>query len=206
MLAVTIIMNDDEIRVENFLRERGHNDVICWPDGPNEPPDFLIEGSIAIEVRRLNQNHAAGFETQGLEVVSKKLIDSIRSIALSLGPPTRGRSWFVSIDFRRPVGELKTLRALITEKLRDFIARDCHQEITFRISDTVAIQLAPSDKMHRTFFVIGGWVDGDSGGWLIPEMTKNISLCVDEKARKIARVRHKYPQGGSFSSTTLVPV
>lgn len=157
------------------------------------PPDFLIGGSIAIEVRRLNQNHVSAGGIKGLEEASRKFIDSIRKIALSLGPPTRGKSWYVSADFRRPIGDSKSLRRQIRTKLQDFIAAVHHEKITYNISNTVSIEITPSGILRETFFVIGGLNDRDTGGWLIPEMTKNIGLCIDEKSRKIARFQHKYP-------------
>lgn len=186
-------MNDDEIRVKNFLQECGYHDVTCWPDGPNAPPDFLIGGSIAIEVRRLNQNHVTNVGTRGLGEVSKQLIDSIEKIALSLRPPNHGRSWFIFVDFRRPVGDYKLLRGLIRVKLQDFMAGKTHEKSTFKISNRVSIEISPASKLHETFYVIGGFIDHDASGWVIPEMTKNIAICVDEKTRKIARVRDKYP-------------
>lgn len=49
-------------RSEGFARvhlhHRGFDDVVFEPS-PNEPPDFLINGKIAVEVRRLNQNFIA---------------------------------------------------------------------------------------------------------------------------------------------------
>jgi len=36
----------------HHLLFRGHSDVIYEPDG-NVPPDFLVEGRSAVEVRRL---------------------------------------------------------------------------------------------------------------------------------------------------------
>lgn len=37
-------------------------------------------------------------------------------------------------------------------------------------------------------------MDLDSGGWVIPELERNILLCIEEKRKKVARVRDKYPE------------
>jgi hypothetical protein len=47
---------------------RGFNNVVFHPDGRNSPPDFLISGGIAVEVRRLNQNKESAGGARGLEV------------------------------------------------------------------------------------------------------------------------------------------
>ena len=49
-------MKQEEKWVEEYLTHRGFRDIVYEPDG-NVPPDFLIDGKIAIEVRRLNQHH-----------------------------------------------------------------------------------------------------------------------------------------------------
>jgi len=44
------------------------------PDG-NTPPDFLVNGTIAVEVRRLNQNEIIESGHRGLEVTTFPLRD-----------------------------------------------------------------------------------------------------------------------------------
>ena len=58
-------MDETERIVLAHLTHRGFTDVVYEPDG-NIPPDFLVNGSIAIEVRRLNQNYFEGADAQGL--------------------------------------------------------------------------------------------------------------------------------------------
>jgi hypothetical protein len=41
---------------------------------------------------------------------------------------------------------------------------------------------------------LGGFSDHDSGGWIIPELEKNIRICAREKTEKIAGVRARYPE------------
>ena len=45
--------NEDEKIVYKYLQSLGYTDIIYEPDG-NIPPDFLIDDTIAVEVRRLN--------------------------------------------------------------------------------------------------------------------------------------------------------
>ena len=62
-------MDDSEARIAAYLAHRGFTDVVYEPDG-NVPPDFLVDGRIAVEVRRLNLNAVTGTEYQGLEEAS----------------------------------------------------------------------------------------------------------------------------------------
>ena len=62
-------MDATEKLVAKHLKHRGYANVVYEPDG-NIPPDFLVDGTIAIEVRRLNQNHFDGPDAKGLEEVA----------------------------------------------------------------------------------------------------------------------------------------
>jgi hypothetical protein len=49
-------LNKDEQRVEEYLKYLGYGSVEHEPI-KNETPDFLLDSEIAVEVRRLNNNH-----------------------------------------------------------------------------------------------------------------------------------------------------
>ncbi len=53
-------MNREESVVRQYLEHVGFQDIKYEPDG-NIPPDFLVGGRVAVEVRRLNQH----FNTEG---------------------------------------------------------------------------------------------------------------------------------------------
>src|SRR5206468_13124046 len=59
-------MDKSEQIAESHLRSRGFQDIMYEPDG-NVPPDFLVDGQIAVEVRRLNQNEDTPEGPRGLE-------------------------------------------------------------------------------------------------------------------------------------------
>ena len=41
---------------------------------------------------------------------------------------------------------------------------------------------------------MGGCSDLDSGGWVIPELERNLRICIDEKTSKTRAIREKYPE------------
>ena len=56
------------------------------------------------------------------------------------------------------------------------------------------IRFAPATKTFSTIFVLGSYSDGDSGGFVLSEMQRNMTICIEEKTRKVARVRSRYPE------------
>jgi hypothetical protein len=43
-------------------------------------------------------------------------------------------------------------------------------------------------------FVLGGSGDHDSGGFALSELVRNLSICVSEKSRRIARHKSRYDE------------
>ena len=112
-------MDSSEKLVENHLRHRGYCDLVYEPDG-NVPPDFLVNGTIAVEVRRLNQINFSGPAAKGLEEVAIPLWNKIIALLASMGAPTKGESWFVHFRFSRPVENWKTLEPKLQAGLKAF--------------------------------------------------------------------------------------
>ena len=59
-------MDETVLLADRDLRSLELGPVVYEPDG-NVPPDFAIDGSIAVEVRRLNQNYEEPDGAEGLE-------------------------------------------------------------------------------------------------------------------------------------------
>jgi hypothetical protein len=180
--------------VADFLAHQGYIDVEPHPDGNSSPPDFLVNGRIAVEVRRLNQNYyKAGTRTRGLED-SIPLRLKIKKLVLSLGPPTEDVSWFVGFRFRRPVEPWKKFKPKLRGALEGFINGATHMETRLEIGNRVRLEIFQASHLHSTFYVLGIIHDRDTSAWVIPEMEKNIRFVIDEKTKTIANVRSKYPE------------
>lgn len=187
-------MDASEKLVQDHLHHRGYVDVMYEPDG-NVPSDFLVNGAIAIEVRRLNQNHFAGPDAKGLEEVAISLRDKVKDLFSSMGAPTKSESWFVHFEFSRPVENWKTLRKKLRSALAAF--RDGTKQERAVIAKGRNFELevfCRTSKPHATMFVLAGYTDKESGGWLLAEMETNIRYCANEKEEKISEVRSKYPE------------
>ena len=187
-------MDESEQLVEKYLLALGRGSVVFEPDG-NIPPDFSLEGSIGIEVRRLNQNYERpDGSTEGLEELDIPLWQRLQRILPMLGPSIDGESWFVDIDFRRPVGQWKPLQTEIKQALLSFMRSTSRTTTTIKITQNLKLDLHPAGKDQGSFFLLFASSDDDSGGWVMAEVEKNLRLCLSVKEQKIAPYRDKYPE------------
>jgi hypothetical protein len=186
-------MDSSEECVKQYLSARGFRDIVYEPDG-NVPPDFLVDGRIAVEVRRLNQNVETPAGPRGLEEVAIPLQARIEKLLANMGPSASGESWYVSHQIGRPLPPWPELRPAIQSALTSFRARPERQPTCTPIGATFSIDLRRTGRPYSDFFVLGGYVDSDAGGFVLPEMGRNIRLCVEVKTKKIEAVRSKYPE------------
>jgi hypothetical protein len=187
-------MDESEALAAKLLGHLGYRSIEFEPDG-NVPPDFLVDGRIAVEVRRLNQHFSHGGTVQGLEQVQVPMWKNVKKLAATLGPPPLGEvSWYYSVDFRRPVEPWKTLMPKIERALMSFMGDPGRSKTTLYPADNVEIELMPAGMAHETFFVTGGQNDFDSGGFLLAELELNLRYCISEKTIKVASFRSRYTE------------
>lgn len=187
-------MDHSEKLADEYLRHLGFQDITYEPDG-NVPPDFLVDKKIAVEVRQLNQNQITDSGYCGLQEVAIPLFMKFKNFLTSLGSVDTGESWFVRYKFSRPLLPWNQLQAVVSERLIAF--RDnqhAQRRAKVIINEDFELDLIRATDAHPTFFVFGGYSDRDSGGWVFSETQKNLRICIEEKTRKIARVRSKYQE------------
>lgn len=183
----------DELIAQRYLKKCGFSDVVYEPI-KNCPPDFLCDGRVAVEVRRLNQTFDENGKRHGLEDAEIQLMHRVRKLLVSMGPSSQGRSWFVFYTFRRPLLNWVKLRLLLKEKLSFFAVSGDQRKFECTITPGFEIEVFPATKAHGQKFVFGGYMDDNSGGWMFSEMLSNIALCIEEKARKVEPVRKNYTE------------
>lgn len=184
-------MDAAEQLADAYLRFAGHNQIVFEPDG-NIPPDFLVDQRIAVEVRRLNQAHHDGERFRGLEEVEVPLSRFVRRTLNSLGPPQDGRSWFVSYSFSRPLPPKRQLGAEIRAALSSFLSEPQAGHTRFKITEGFSLTIFPAGKPHDQMFLLGGYSDNESGGWVLGELETHLKRCIAEKAKKIAPYQARY--------------
>lgn len=185
-------MDPIERHAKNFLLSQ-FQEVTFEPLGQSRPPDFLGDGRVAIEVRRLNQNTQNTGKITGLESIERKLSDAVGSILAGFGAPNSGKSWFVSYSFQRPLPDLKKLRNSIKEALdgipTDFATEDVR---SVQVHDNFKLMFSDAGVPLEQKFELGGYCDLDSGGWVQSELIRNVQICMDEKAQKMSAIEGVY--------------
>lgn len=180
-------MKAEEEHVQKHLEHRGFANIVYEPF-PNKMPDFEVDGRVAIEVRRLNQRN---FE-RGLEEVEIPLWYKMEKLVDSFGPSVNNESWFILFQFERPVEAWKTLSKKLKVALKDF--RDTPKKADGIIFKTKGFELEVirASEAEATMFIMGGSSDNDEGGWVFPEMEKNIRYCIEEKTSKREKALKSY--------------
>lgn len=202
-------MDSSERIVNHYLRSKGYSDIVYEPDG-NVPPDFLVNGRIAIEVRRLNQNViSVDGSVEGIEESFVPIWQALKRYLPTLGPAVCGESWFVSIDMRRPIESWRELKPMVRLALLQFMHSSVREPTTIKITRNLKLNLMPTETEFSSFFLLGAAIDFDAGGFVVAEVLRNLALCISQKEQKVALYRHKYPEwwlilpdyiGGSLDS------
>lgn len=184
-------MKSFEKIVEDHLRLRGFSDVVYEPDG-NVPPDFLVDGSIAVETRWLNQNDFTSTPPKGLEEAEFSLVMKLNRLLDRRGPSPETR--FIDVRYRRPIPDLRKIATATNAFLDDILAGKVPMKGKRSIADGVELTYESAVAGVGPMFCLGWDDDEDAGGWVIPLLNQNLAWCVLEKSRKVARYRDEYPQ------------
>ncbi|HEY9033006.1 MAG TPA: hypothetical protein VIN71_03630 [Pseudomonadales bacterium] len=185
-------MDDTEQIVRSWLQQQGYQQIVYEPDG-NVTPDFVLDGRIAVEVRRLNLNtieHRAG----RADVAPSALCAGLQALLAELSvSSTSEQSWLLDVRYRSRQPDWSALRPVLARALADFAcAGSPRQGIVFSNDDMVIAALARSPRSQQNEFVLLRCQPSETP--LATLLLENIRYCSNEKLAKIARVRDKYPQ------------
>ena len=183
-------MDGSEVATRELLAHMGFTDVVYEPDG-NIPPDFVVNGTIAVEVRRLNQNFDDGSDIRGLEEVTYPLWQKMTRLVESIAE-TNGNSWFVFFRFSRPVPPWGAIEPQLRGALLEFTAWADKRRVVVLSLPNFEVEVAEASNPLETFFRMGGMSDRQAGGWVVSEFITNIEHCASEKLRKTLPYRDKY--------------
>jgi hypothetical protein len=183
-------MNKEEKLALQYLENLGSKTIVHEPDG-NIPPDFLIDNEIGIEVRRLNQNYMSGNRNIGLEEIQFPLLHKIQNLLSEIKSDSFEKSYFVFYTFRRPI-KLNVIVSEMKHLLTEFAETGTIRAGDYVIHKRFKFRIFPASNKHEQIFVLGGYSDHDSGGFVISEVNRNLEICANEKSEKIKDLRWKY--------------
>lgn len=189
-------MNDDEKIANDYLSSVSGN-VIYEPDG-NIPPDFSVDISTGVEVRRLNQHYFSDDNcAEGLESDYHKITKMFQNLFKDFESEKPVKSYFVSIRWHKPLGKISDIKKNARIVLNEFLL-DPKTNFHINIADSCSIGLLASSLISNQRFKIGSWSDHNSGGFVVSIILENLKHCISEKTVKIA------PYGDKYESWWLV--
>lgn len=183
-------MDKAEAIVGDHLKSLNLN-LIHHPDGKNDPPDFAINGRIGIEVTRLTQHWKDGDRHRGIDERTDSLYRLVEQVFAEFGiPPAGTPTYWVSCSVSNPVPEAKKLR----RDLRVALDRWLRSPTPPHEIEIGSLELRFHHGSSPQLFSLGVRSNNDGGGFVIAEMVKSINICIEEKTRKIERVRDRYAE------------
>jgi hypothetical protein len=184
-------MDRSEKLARDYLISQGYS-PIYEPRGVTTCPDFEINKTTAIEVRRLNENYYANKKNEGLRTVSQPLWDGIESIFATHQEQNPKLNYWVSLHMKRPVEKLKFLKKKLNQYLGNYSTKDHIQDKNIKISSSISLELRPKTKIENQIFHLGSMLDFDSGGYVLPILLQNMNFCIEQKTKKITPCYCKY--------------
>ena len=185
---------DEKIVFDHLIRLYGNN--VVFEPIKNETPDFLVNSTIAVEARRLNQHYFYKEKIEGLENLSFSIRKIFLEVLRSFNTAYKGKSYWVHFEFERPFSssyhcakkELQiTLDNFLNQDISDFPYR-------IEINPEFIIEIDLKPPVFGRVFQEGGSVDQNAGGWVTQTYVENIRHCIQVKSTKIYRNIQKYDE------------
>ena len=191
--------NKDERIAREWLKQQGHTNIE-WPD--EDPPDFVVDGKYAVEVRRMNPIIEIDGQKKGEEELRIRLFDAVKRVLDSFGPPVNGKGFYVDgmYDYSQLLlPQSKALGQEIKEALQPF-----HDEVLkpdqfspcllpsqLKLKCGICLNLRRGCPKSSMFAL---WHVSDGKGWrVLSEVRKSLQHCIDEKCAKASRKEKDYP-------------
>lgn len=185
-------MNSDETVAYNYLTAWQHH-VQFEPDG-NVPPDFVLDSHIAVEVRRLNQQHRNGVVTRGLEEEGIPFMKTIREVFLTYPRAQNDESYSVTVAFKRGIDNKRNIHKGVGAAIRSFEKNDERLSFEYEISANLTLRFLETVRgiPEPYKYYVDDEEDQDVGGWLFSFYPEDIRHCIVDKERKTEPYRERY--------------
>ena len=191
--------NRDERIAREWLKQQGHTNIE-WPD--EDPPDFVVDGKYAVEVRRMNPVIEIDGKIRGEEELQIPLFRAAKTVLDSFGPPVNGNGFYVNCTYdysQLPLPQSEALEQEIKEALqpfRDAILKPnqippCLPSSPLELECGIRLDLW-FGRPRSSMFALQHASDG-KGGRVSGEVRKSLQHSIEEKCSKIAKRENLYP-------------
>jgi len=188
-------MDATEKMAEDFLTNLGCPAIVYEPDG-NVPPDFLVNSTIAVEVRRLNQlvvdetGKVVGLERADIPLW-QRITNLVNNFSVACPPPT---TFGVFYRFGRPIPAWKKLQSELSAALTAFINGSKSTPHKASLPCGLSIRIFDWKKDKGSAFRIAGSSDQQSGGFIVENLQFALQHAVAEKEAKTSKYRSNYQE------------
>ena len=185
--------NEDECRAKRWLESQGHTDIYrpC-----TEPPDFVVEGCYAVEVRRLNWMTDRDGKSEGIENSEKPLEDAVKAVLEQYSQAPGGYTVLVDCNypFDPPIPPKEVTRREVKEAVdkfmeemrRDLESRRCPLRSRISLACGMTLLFWPVRLPGPGGFELDDVeVATASRGWMLADTTDNIARCIQKKTRQV---------------------
>ena len=186
-------MDHAELCTKIWLGNQGFTDIQYIHRTHEQPPDFLVDDRIAVEVRRLNW--MTGDDNRGLESIELPLVASILNGLENAETPPKNCKVYVSCDYLfstfPPKGavqreiehaanqHVKTIKNIMQN--REYVPPKL-----YKLSCGMSVHFITTQKAITGCFELMGVQAGIAeGGQVISDAIDNINRCIVEKKNKI---------------------
>jgi len=175
-----------------YFESIGYSNIQYEPE-PNCPPDLLIDNTIAVEVRRLNQFTVINGVNRPLEDLEYQIMPRIWRLIKSFDHISSVQTAWVSVRYQRPLKVDKKLIEAVQKALQLHLTR-LDQHFVYPITPTLQIRCRPctSSIKYNKPFMWASSSDGDSGGFVVGIIHRSLKHILAEKEKKIQPYKDKY--------------
>lgn len=186
--------NRDERIAGEWLELQGHRNIEKQTD---DPPDFVVDGKYAVEVRRLNSMIEIDGKTKGEEESQIPLREEIEEVLEKFGPLDDGWGWHVNCEYDFQESEIppaKDVQKEISQALHELLRSPHPAEHSLdpkliELKCGIRLELFPGRS--ETAFALNDVSDG-MGIMVLDELIKSVPFCMNEKRGKVAARKNRH--------------
>lgn len=198
--------NRDERRAQDWLESQGHTEIRDLSAENADPPDFVVDGRVGVEVRRLAwMTDAAAGENLAAEELETPLRGTLSEALEKAGEPPGGYGVLVSCDLlatslpetkKRAKRQVEQAVVEYTHRLnRDLQAGRPPQRWRTERKGRLVLHFFPfSSSQPGRFTLADVEAATDLRGWVVKDSIDNINRCIAEKTGKIEGIVDRYPE------------
>lgn len=204
--------NGDELLAKKWLESQGCSNI---ERSEEDPPDYVVDDSLAVEVRRLNRSIQVDGQTEGEETSRISLFKTIEIILSDIDLPGNEQSWVVDCEynFSRSLPNKKVIEKQIREALQP-LTQPYDTDVIHQLGskyldyDKHADELGYLHSLHLCLpcgiclelseisatparFLLQNVSDGE-GVAVLSELESNINAAIQEKSQKIRDRKNKF--------------